>query len=351
MSQLPAFNRFLGTRFAGFDEGEVRMELDLEPHHTNQRGVAHGGVVLSLLDSALGGAVVAAIPKEWWCATTSLTVQFLRGAEGKLTARGRVRRRASRVAFAEGELLDGDGNIVATAVGTWHLWPAKPGLPGRPAPGAVRVEPDGETVRVGKIVAVGRNYAEHRKEMGAPAAGPPVLFLKPASALFHPGEALELPRERGSVHHEVELVVLIGSEAKELAVEQALDAVRGFAVGLDLTLRDEQSAAKRAGTPWSAAKGFDRSAPVSSFVPREQVGDGSGLNLRLSVNGELRQQASTSEMQRSVAELVHFASRQFTLQPGDLLFTGTPAGVGPVQPGDRLTAEVDRVGSLELEFS
>lgn len=344
----PPFNELLGTKFIAYGDGSSTCELELTAQHTNKRGVAHGGVVAALLDSALGGAVMSSIPREWWCATTSLTINFVSGGTGTLTASGKLMRRGHRVAFAGGEVRDSRDRLVATAQGTWHLWTARPGTPERAAPGHVLMQ-DGSQLRVGKILAVGRNYAEHRAEMGAPAAGPPLLFLKPATALHH-GSPLPIPTDAGEVHHEVELVALIGKAGRRIAVEQALEHVQGYAVGVDLTLRDVQSAAKQAGGPWSQAKGFDASAPVGRFVPREEVGDGSGLAIRLSVNGESRQQADTAQMQRSVAELIHFASRWLRLERGDLLFTGTPAGVGPLVPGDRVEASIDGVGELAFEL-
>jgi len=174
------------------------------------------------------------------------------------------------------------------------------------------------------------------------------MFFKPATALVPDGGTIEIPDGVGEVHHEVELVVVIGKDGKKIAKEDALDHVLGYAVGLDLTLRDLQSEAKKAGTPWALAKGFDGSAPVSLVAPRDDIGDGSGLRIRTSVNGVVRQDAVTDRMIHDVASLVSLASRLVTLERGDLLFTGTPEGVGPVVPGDVLTAEIDRVGTLRV---
>lgn len=204
----------------------------------------------------------------------------------------------------------------------------------------------GERLPVGKIVGVGRNYAEHAAEMGAPGTGRPLLFLKPSTALVPDGGEVLLPHGAGSVHHEVELVVVIGETGKAIPAGEALRHVLGYAVGLDMTLRDLQSEAKSRGEPWCVAKGFDASAPVSAVVARDAVGDGSGLEITLDVNGERRQAGNTSQMLHGVADLVAFASRWFTLERGDLLFTGTPAGVGPVEPGDRLEARIAKVGTL-----
>ncbi len=348
--KLPPFNEYLGTKVEFLESGTARVVLDLKPHHLNMRGVAHGGVISALLDSALGGAVISSIPKEWWCATIHLSINYLDGPRaGRLVATGQVTRRGARVAFAGGEVRDESGRLLASAEGSWHLWTRKPGSGPAPRKPYVQVEGTGETVEVGKILAIGRNYADHVAEMNGPKAGPPVLFFKPASAVIHHGDAIVAPAGAGELHHEVELVAVIGARGKRIREEDALDHVLGFAVGLDMTLRDIQAEAKEKGTPWSLAKGFDSSAPISRVMPRDQVGDGSGLAIRLTVNGEERQSSRTDHMMRSVAELITFASRTVTLERGDLLFTGTPAGVGPVSPGDTLTAEIEKIGTLTVQ--
>jgi len=212
----------------------------------------------------------------------------------------------------------------------------------------VVVKGSGERLRVGKILAVGRNYAAHIEEMNAPRTGRPVIFSKPSTALVDDGGVTPLPAGAGEVHHEVELVVVIGEPGKSIPVERAMDHVLGYAVGLDMTLRDMQSAAKKRGEPWCVAKGFDGSAPVSAVVPREAVGDGSGLSITLDVNGQPRQQGNTDQMLYSVAELIAYVSRWFTLERGDMIFTGTPSGVGPVKDGDVLEASLERVGTLRV---
>ena len=346
---LPPFNQYLGidvTRMAG---GEAEAVVDLAPHHTNNRGVAHGGVVSSLLDSAMGAAVISAIPKEWWCATTGLSIQFVTGPrEGRVTAVGRVIRRGKSIAFVHGEAHDASGRLVATAQGTWHLWPFRPEMERPATEPFVVVDGSGERLRVGKILAVGRNYAAHNREMGGEEASPPVLFLKPPTALVHDGGTVALPRDLGAVHHEVELVAVIGSAGRAIPPARALDHVFGYAVGVDLTLRDLQNEAKRKGEPWDLAKGFDGAAPVSLVVPADRAGDPGSLPLTLTVNGETRQSGSTSQMLRGVAELVAFASRLITLERGDLLFTGTPEGVGPIVPGDVIQARLGELASVSV---
>lgn len=349
---LPPFNEYLGTEVIRRDDGDVEVRLDLKPHHLNGRGVAHGGVITAVLDSALGAAVICSMPEEWWCATTSLTTQFVGGArEGTLVGHGRVVRRGRSVAFASGEIHDGAGKLVATASGTWHLWPYKPGT--RPAGGGpwVRMRERAETIPVGKILCVGRNYSEHVAEMGYDKDSPPVLFFKPPSALLHEGGTLHLPEGGGAVHHEVELVVVIGTPGRAIEEAHALDHVLGYGVGLDMTLREIQAAAKKSGEPWCVAKGFDGSAPISDIVPAAELGDASGLEIKLDVNGETRQRGNTSEMSHSVAALIAHASRWITLDRGDLIYTGTPAGVGPVVPGDRLEASIKRIGALSISVA
>jgi uncharacterized protein (TIGR00369 family) len=350
---VPPFNAYLGTQIVSHGQGHAEMALDLLPHHLNGRGVAHGGVITALLDSALGAAVISDIPREWWCATTSLTTQFIGGArEGRLTATGRVLRRGRSVAFADGEIRDDRGLLVASGNGIWHLWPHRPGErdTATPSRGGVVMRDSGEFLRVGKILAVGRNYADHIREMGAPESAAPLVFLKPPSALVGDGDELRLPDDAGEIHHEVELVVVIGRRGRGIPVAEALEHVLGYAVGLDLTARELQSTAKQRGEPWSLAKGFDGAAPVSTVVPRETVGDGSGLDIELENNGQVRQRGNTSQMLHPVAELVSFCSRWITLEPGDLIFTGTPAGVGPVIAGDVVEARIERVGRLRIEI-
>jgi 5-carboxymethyl-2-hydroxymuconate isomerase len=347
---VPPFNQYLGVEVDRMEKGEAQASLVVGPHHLNGRGVAHGGVISALLDTVLGAAVIASIPKEWWCATISLSVQFLEGArEGRIVASGKVVRRGKRVAFADGEVRDGSGRLLATASGSWHLWPFRPGVaaPAETTPFVV-MRGTGERIPVGKILCVGRNYADHVKEMGNAAGVPPVLFLKPPSAIVHDGGVVRLPEGTADVHHEVEMVVVIGKSGRAIAEAAAFEHVLGYAVGLDLTARDVQAEAKKKGEPWTLAKGFDGAAPVSTVAPRAEVGDGSGLRLSVEVSGATRQDDTTSKMIHGVASLVALASRWITLERGDLLFTGTPSGVGPVRPGDVATARLEKVGELRV---
>ena len=203
--------------------------------------------------------------------------------------------------------------------------------------------------RVGKILCLGRNYAEHAREMKADIPEQPVVFLKPSTAIIHNGESIRIPAISRDVHHEVELVVVVGKEGRNIPGERAYDHVAGYAVGLDMTLRDLQSEAKKRGLPWSVAKGFDTSAPISLAVEKNRVADPHKLAISLEVNGVLKQHSNTGNMIFRIDSIVSFLSSIFTLEPGDLIFTGTPEGVGMVAAGDRLVAELDSVGTLAVD--
>ena len=200
---------------------------------------------------------------------------------------------------------------------------------------------------VHRIYCVGRNFAEHAKEMGAEVSrGRPVFFMKPADAIVVDGE-VPYPSVTADLHHEVELVVALGRGAQgEVPVASALDLVFGYGVGLDLTRRDLQAEAKDKRLPWDIAKGFDASAPVSALVPVAGAGHDFSRRLWLEVNGQLRQQAPLSDMVFSVAEIIHELSKLFALRAGDLVFMGTPSGVAALQRGDRFHAGVDGLAEL-----
>lgn len=206
----------------------------------------------------------------------------------------------------------------------------------------------GISVRPGKIICVGRNYARHAAEMKAEVPKRPVLFLKPASALVGHGGKVILPVLTNDVHHEVELVVAMGRGGKDIPASEALHYVDGYAVGLDMTARDLQAAAKERGEPWAVAKGFDTFAPIGPLVAARKIPDPQRLTIRLAVNGELRQEGSTADMLFSVAEVIAYASGVFTLMAGDLIYTGTPEGVGAVRNGDVLEASGDGLPLLRV---
>ncbi|KRA76808.1 fumarylacetoacetate hydrolase [Lysobacter sp. Root667] len=206
---------------------------------------------------------------------------------------------------------------------------------------------------VRRIYCVGRNFAEHAREMGAAVPtsaadrGNPVFFLKPADAIVL-DEAVPYPRGTEDLHHEVELVVALGRDAPagELDPADATALIFGYAVGLDLTRRDLQTAAKAKGLPWDTGKAFDHSAPISPIVPAAEVGELGARALTLEVNGQIRQRGSLDDLVWNVPEILHELSRLYALRAGDLVFMGTPAGVAALQPGDRYHAVLEGVAEL-----
>ncbi|AEX52017.1 fumarylacetoacetate hydrolase family protein [Rahnella aquatilis] len=194
---------------------------------------------------------------------------------------------------------------------------------------------------VNKVVCVGSNYADHIKEMGGQKAAEPVLFIKPETALCDFRQPIALPKDLGSVHHEVELAVLIGTPLKQATEDRVANAIAGYGLALDLTLRDLQSAFKQAGQPWEKAKGFDGSCPMSGFIPVSEFGDAQQAELRLEINGEVRQSGNTRDMLTPLLPLIAYMSRFFTLRAGDIILTGTPHGVGPLNAGDEIVATLN----------
>jgi 2-keto-4-pentenoate hydratase/2-oxohepta-3-ene-1,7-dioic acid hydratase in catechol pathway len=207
--------------------------------------------------------------------------------------------------------------------------------------------PHGITLPIGTMYCIGKNYAAHAKEMGGEVPPSPMVFLKPPSSYLPHGSMLALPSFSSNVHHEVELVVLIGTDCADVPPEQAHSVIAGYAVGLDITLRDIQAQAKQRGEPWAVAKGFRGSAPISPFVPPtdDPFPD---FELFLTVNGRVRQQGSTAMMERSTADLIAYLSSVFTLRAGDVIFTGTPEGVSAITHGDRLHAELRTLHSAHV---
>lgn len=204
-------------------------------------------------------------------------------------------------------------------------------------------------VRAGTVYAIGRNYAAHAREMGAEPD--PVVFLKPATSLVPGGGAIAWPKDSRLVHHEVELVLLLGEGGQDLDRAAAERAIAGVAVGVDLTARDLQDEAKQKSWPWARSKGFAGAAPVSAFVPREALRAGwDALDLRLEVDGQVRQQGSSTAMILDAPAVVQRLSRWFRLAPGDVVFTGTPEGVGPIEPGQRVAARCVALG-VEVAFT
>ncbi len=207
-----------------------------------------------------------------------------------------------------------------------------------------------ELFPVHRIFCVGRNYAEHAREMGHdPDRDPPFFFTKPADALIPGGGAFPYPTASENVHYELELVVALAAGGSEIALERASEHIFGYAVGLDMTRRDRQEEARKMGRPWAVAKAFDHSAPCSALVPASAIGHPARGAIRLEVNGQLRQDGDLAQMIWKTPEVIAYLSCLFTLAPGDLIFTGTPAGVGPVGRGDVLHGQIEGVGELRVE--
>ena len=203
---------------------------------------------------------------------------------------------------------------------------------------------------VRRIYCVGRNYAAHSREMGHdPEREPPFFFQKPADVLVPEDGEFPYPSASGNVHYEMELVVALGTGGDNIPAEQALEHVYGYAVGLDMTRRDLQNASKDMGRPWESGKAFEHSAPCSRIYPVSQVGHPSTGKIWLTVNGETKQEADLADMIWDVPHVIAYLSELFTLQPGDLIYTGTPAGVGPIQRGDVMRGGVENVGEIEIK--
>jgi len=199
-----------------------------------------------------------------------------------------------------------------------------------------------------KIVGIGLNYMSHVKEAGLEPPDEPVIFLKPPSSLIGNGDVIIIPDDIGSVHYEVELAVVIGWRARKVSAQEAMSYVYGYGVFIDVTARDLQMACMKKGTAWALSKGFDTFAPISPIVKRDYVEDPHNLELKLWVNGELKQHGNTSDMIFKIPELIEYISRAMTLEPGDIIATGTPSGVGPIKPGDQLKATLSNLVELTV---
>ncbi len=222
-----------------------------------------------------------------------------------------------------------------------YLFPPS-AIPSLPVRGSSQLVP------VHRIYCIGRNYEAHAVEMGHdPNKEPPFFFQKNADSLVVNAN-FPFPKQSQDVHHEVEMVVVIGKGGQGIAVDDALDHVVGYAVGLDMTCRDLQAEAKKLGRPWEPGKSFENAAPCSEVVLASEIGHPSSGDIRLVINGEVRQQGDLNQLIWKVPELVSVLSNFYCLQPGDLIFSGTPAGVGPVKVGDKLQASIEGVGQLRL---
>ena len=217
---------------------------------------------------------------------------------------------------------------------------------------AVPIAGSDKTFPVRRIYCVGRNYVEHAQEMGFTGREPPFFFAKPADAIVNvaPGETVTIPYPPGTsnVHHEIELVVAIGKRGAHIAEDDAASYIFGYAVGIDMTRRDLQMELRKAGRPWELGKGYDQSAPIGPIHPAAQAGDVNDARIWIAVNDETRQDSTTAKLIWNVPETIAYLSRYFELHPGDLIYTGTPAGVGAVVAGDVMHGGVDGLGDIRV---
>lgn len=203
----------------------------------------------------------------------------------------------------------------------------------------------------GKVVCVGRNYADHARELNNPVPTRPLLFIKPSTAVVPMADSIAIPANRGECHHELELALLIGQPLTAVEPEQVPAAITGFGLALDLTLRDRQSELKAKGQPWEEAKAFDGSCPLSIFVAPPPEQQWQQLSFHMLRNGQLQQQGNTADMLFPIVDLVAAMSQHFTLLPGDVVLTGTPSGVGPLQVGDQLQAQLAELLTVNSEIN
>ena len=222
----------------------------------------------------------------------------------------------------------------------------------QPAPQAsIAVADSTARFPIRRVFCVGRNYAAHAREMGKdPDREPPFFFTKPADAVVPAEGTVAYPPQTDNLHHEIELVVVLGKGGKNVSAAQALDLVWGYGVGVDLTRRDLQDVAKKMSRPWDWSKGFDASGPCGPLQPAARIGHPSKGAIWLKVNGETRQAGDLDELIWPVADVIAYISESMELAPGDVIFTGTPAGVGALQPGDTVTAGVDGVGEIAFKM-
>jgi acylpyruvate hydrolase len=203
-----------------------------------------------------------------------------------------------------------------------------------------------EKSKAARVFCIGRNYVEHVRELSNVLPTKPVVFIKPASCLIGPGEEIHFPKHGNELHHEVEIVVKVGREGKAQTEEEALSFISALTVGLDLTLRDVQGELKKKGLPWEIAKAFDQSAPIGDFIQYDRSLDLKNIPFGCKVNGVERQKGDTGKMIFSIQRLLVELGKIWQLRPGDLIYTGTPSGVGPLRIGDRIEVESDPIGSF-----
>ena len=210
------------------------------------------------------------------------------------------------------------------------------------------LEFDGKELEVGKIISLLRTYAAHAEEMGSEILDEPDFFLKPPTAIIRDGEDIIIPKESKEVHHEVELAIIIGKEGRFIPREHAMKHVLGYSILIDVTARDIQAQAKKEGRPWTVAKGYDTFAPMSSIVPKTDISNPYELDIWLKVNGEYRQKSNTKLLLFKISEIIASISKVMTLEPGDIIATGTPEGVSQIVPGDQIEAGIDGLGVLNV---
>ncbi len=213
----------------------------------------------------------------------------------------------------------------------------------------VKIRNQKEEIAVGKMICVGRNYADHAKELGNEVPDKPVVFIKPSSSIIYTGGKVIHPKFSNNLHHEVELLLLIGKTIKDADDKLSEEAIAGYGLGLDMTLRDLQNEARTKGDPWTISKCFDTSAVISDFVLKSDYRLTLNEEITLSVNGNIRQKEKLNLMLFKPIQIVKYISSLLTLEEGDIIFTGTPAGVGKVVPGDKLHAEIEGIAKLDCE--
>lgn len=202
-----------------------------------------------------------------------------------------------------------------------------------------------------RIFCIGRNYAEHIRELGNEHTDECIVFIKPHTCQVPTGHDVPIPADRGSVHHELELVIVIGKPGRKIPASEALGHVSGFTLGIDLTLRDLQARLKKAGSPWERCKAFDHSAPIGDVMPYRGDVDLGNIDMTLKVNGQIRQSGNSRDMLFPIPRLIETLSMTWQLLPGDLIYTGTPPGVGPVAPGDQTVLESPQIGRFSWSFT
>jgi len=203
-------------------------------------------------------------------------------------------------------------------------------------------------ITIGKLVCLARTYKKHAQEMNSDIPKEPLLFLKPASSIIFNGETIKIPKMSNCIHHEVELGVVIGKRCKDISKKDAISYVLGYLVALDITARDIQTNLKKKGWPWGIAKGFDTFAPISDVVLKENVSNPKNLDITLKINGKIKQSSNTKFMIFTIEEIIEYISNIMTLEPGDLIMTGTPEGVGEILSGDILEAQLGNICLLKV---